>query len=417
MTKLRTVLLTAAAMTACTGAAYAGSSNDTYITQDGTNNTSSVTQSGDFNDAGKSSLKMRQEGFNNKLVIEQSGSGNSIGLEGAGIRQENRDQSTVWFEIDITQSSSGNTIGSVEQVASGDASSGLRNSATISQTGVGLNRVGSVYQERKSSGKNVLTIEQSGFLDRIETVYQRSNTGDNTPNTIAVTMNGISLGNGWATSLSGFAAGSGATSSALKQGDTTATSRGNSIVLNVSGALNNFGVTQNGNENTVGTLNLGGVGNEIGIRQNGNNNEVALADVGGIANNIGIQQLQNDNDASVTVSGDRNLTGVFQDGNLNSATVIVDGDRNGGFGAFGLNAAGNVGLTAGLFEQIGDGNSLNATVAGNNNVFATKQSGDDNSISHSVVGNGNQFAILQTGNGNVSVTSQIGTGNVIGVSQ
>jgi hypothetical protein len=425
MTNFKKILLAATAMSLVAGAAYAGSGNDSYIAQDGFDNSTSVLQSGSSNDAGESGLAIRQEGYNNKLVIEQSGSGNDIGLEGAGIRQENRDQSTVSFEIDITQSSSGNTVGSVEQVASGDAGSGVRNKATISQTGgffgLGLNRVGSVYQERKSSGRNVLTIEQNGVADRIETVYQRSNTGGNAPNTIAVTMNGsgspFSVGNGWGSSLSGFAAGSGATSSALKQGDTTATSRGNSIALNVSGAFNNFGVTQNGLNNTVGTLNLGGLGNEIGIRQNGNNNEVALADVGGFANNIGIRQLQNNNGASVTVSGDRNITGVFQDGDFNSATVVVDGDQNGGFGSFGLNAAGNLVLSAGLFEQIGDSNSLDATVTGNNNVFATKQSGDDNSISHSVVGNGNQFAVLQTGNGNVSVTSQIGNGNVIGVSQ
>ena len=183
----RIVLAGTTALTLSMTAASANE-NKAHLHQDGANNSALVTQSGNRNAAGADGLAMTQQGFLNQLTILQSGDRNKIGLEGGGIVQDNGYDIGTTFVIDITQSSNRNEVGAIKQYASGDASSGLRNSAVINQGGLGHNRVGSVYQERKSSGKNMLTVDQTGFGDRLETVYQRSNTGGNSPNQINVTI-------------------------------------------------------------------------------------------------------------------------------------------------------------------------------------------------------------------------------------
>lgn len=436
----KTFAMATTALTVLAGASWA-QSNEAYISQTGTDNTGLIEQSGSNNDAGASSNSMTQLGYNNQLTIDQSGDRNDIGLEGDGIYQENEDESNVNFEIDITQSSDRNTVGSVKQIASGDASSGTRNSATIIQNGSffgqGFNRVGSVYQERKSSGRNILNVTQSGVADRLETVYQRSNTGGNKANEITVTMNGngssFSLGNGHEDTLDGFAGATGAEGSTLRQGWNKSNSRGNKIALDVSGIANDFGVTQDGEDNTVGTLEIGGIDNEVGVVQNGNENEVALARVGGVGNNIGISQSQDFNYANVSVDGDYNRTGLEQDGNSNMATVTITGDRNGqlysgtnfwgtptgnqGFLGDAEIVASDNGLQLGKITQVGNSNDVVLTVLGDDNGFGLLQQGDNNKVTGTQDGSDNQVAVAQLSNGNTATFTQVGNGNNLGISQ
>ena len=428
----RIVLAGTTALTLSMTAASANE-NRAYLDQNGANNSALVTQSGHRNAAGADGLAMTQQGFLNQLTILQSGDRNKIGLEGGGIVQDNGYDIGTTFVIDITQSSNRNEVGAIKQFASGDASSGLRNSAVINQGGLGNNRVGSVYQERKSSGKNMLTVEQTGFGDRLETVYQRSNTGENSPNQINVTMSG--LGNGTVTAgnrifdggLSGFAAGSGAQASSLKQGDLDQTSRGNKITLVVTGVSNDFGVTQNGRDNTVGTLNLGGVTNELGINQHGNNNTIGLAAVDGVSNNIGISQLGDTHNATVSVVGSFNQMGVLQSDTSNSATVLITGVNNGlapnlwgtaNWSGSALEVASlNPMLDRGMLKQIGESNLASLTVTGNSNAFGVLQHGNSNTLTGVQDGSYNQAAVVQVGNANTTSFTQIGSGNTLGVSQ
>lgn len=391
--------------------------NKAFLTQDGGNNAALITQSGDKNEAGTSGLSMTQDGFSNSLTILQSGDKNDIGKEGGGIYQENA-YAYKQFSINITQSSDGNTVGQIKQRAAGDAGSGLRNRVDITQDGWGYNRVGSVFQEQKSSGANFLDIAQTGLADRVETIYQRSNTGGNAPNRITVTMDGFGNGQG---SLGGFAGATGATSSALKQGNLTAASRGNTINLNVTGGANDFGVTQNGIGNTVGTLDLGGAGNDLGINQMGNGNTVSMASISGWLNEIGVNQLGNTNLATVAVDGWYNAMGVYQDGLSNVASVSITGNGNGlaaaWSGAALTVASANPLLDRGMVKQMGEFNVASLTVSGNNNGFGLLQNGDSNTITGVQDGNYNQAAVAQMGDGNSATFTQIGNGNSLGISQ
>ncbi|OZB20417.1 MAG: hypothetical protein B7X55_00435 [Rhodobacterales bacterium 34-62-10] len=391
--------------------------NKAFLTQDGGNNAALVTQSGDMNEAGSSSLSMTQDGFSNSLTILQSGDDNDIGMEGSGILQQNA-YAYKQYSIDITQASDNNTVGQIRQRATGDAGKDLRNSVDIMQDGLGYNRVGNVFQEQKSSGANVLDITQTGFGDRVETIYQRSNTGGNAQNRITVTMAGAGNGQG---DLGGFAGATGATSSALKQGNLTATSRGNRITLNVTDVGNDFGVTQNGRDNTVGTLNLGGVGNDLGINQMGNGNTVSMASISGWFNEIGVKQLGDTNLASVSVSGWSNEMGIYQDGLSNIASVIITGHGN-GLGAAWSGSALTVAnatpmLDRGMVKQIGEYNTSSLIVSGNNNAFGLLQDGDSNAITGVQNGNYNQAAVAQAGDGNTANFTQTGNGNSLGISQ
>ncbi len=440
MTNLKTTLMAGAAVLAMgTGAAWANE-NKTYLDQEGTNNTSLVVQSGVNNEAGAVGLEMQQVNFQNDLNILQSGDNNDIGLEDVGVRQtSNRSNpGDIGNTLSITQSSGSNTVGSVDQTARGTNTSLGVNRATIVQGGVlGLNRVGTVVQDRGSSTSNLLDVTQTGTGDVLENVYQRGLAGGNQANSINVTMQGVavggfSAGNGREATLDGFANIAGVESSTLRQGFNNDRSRGNSMTLVITGFANDFGVTQDGVGNTIGTLEIGGIDNSVGIRQDGDRNTVSIAAVTGIGNEIGVEQFQNDNTASVSVAGSFNRFGVLQDGDGNMATVSIDGNNNGqpvfcGFLCFSLEqatydnpavtVAGTSGFEAGMIKQEGDFNDASLTVDGNDNLFGMLQDGDLNIATSTIDGNNNQVAIAQVGNENITVVTQIGNGNIMGVSQ
>ncbi|MDP5333433.1 MAG: hypothetical protein NWR54_00375, partial [Paracoccaceae bacterium] len=304
----------------------AADQNEAFLLQTGDNHSAQITQSGDKNKAGAATPTMTQDGENNQLVILQSGDRNKIGLEGGGVYQDNPYDNGSLMRIDITQSSDRNVVGSVMQSTDDQNEAGSGNSVDITQSGWGRNRVGYVKQIQSGTGNNQLDVRQSGWKDQLETVTQTSNVAAGTPNRITVRMNGVSNGTG---GLGFFASETGAESSTLRQGNINPASQGNSITLNVTGTGNDFGVTQNGNDNTVGTLNLGGTLNDLGILQTGDSNTVSMASVSGIANVIGVKQIGNINMASVSVSGTLNQFGVAQLGNSNEANVTVTGVNNG----------------------------------------------------------------------------------------
>jgi len=257
----------------------AADQNEAFLLQTGNNHSALITQSGDKNDAGAATPTMTQDGENNQLVILQSGDRNQIGLEGGGIYQDNPYDNGSLMRIGITQSSDRNVVGQVMQSTADQNEAGSGNSVDITQSGWwGRNRVGYVKQIQAGTGNNQLEVEQSGSKDRLETVTQTSNVATGTPNRITVRMNGVANGTG---GLGYFASETGAESSTLRQGNINPASQGNSITLNVTGAGNDFGVTQNGNDNTVGTLSLGGATNDLGILQTGDDNTVSMASVSG----------------------------------------------------------------------------------------------------------------------------------------
>jgi hypothetical protein len=398
--------------------------NTTFLLQDGTGNAALVTQSGNRNEAGAATPTMTQQGYNNQLTILQSGSRNDIGLEGGGVFQDNPYNNGSLMRIDITQSSSSNVVGQALQSTDDQNESGSGNSMDITQAGWGSNRVGFVKQIQSGVGNNQLDVRQTGWYDRLETVTQNSYVESGTPNRITVRMDGFRNGRG---GLAGFAAETGAESSTLRQGNINTASQGNAITLRVTGTGNDFGVTQNGNDNTVGTLNLGGLYNDLGILQTGDNNTVAMASVSGTLNVIGVKQIGDINMASVSVSGSFNQLGVAQLGNSNTANVTVSGLNNGlapnlwgaanWSGAALTVANANPLLDRGMVTQMGDFNVASLTVSGNNNAFGLLQNGNSNEITGLQDGNYNQAAVAQAGNSNTANFSQVGNGNSLGISQ
>jgi hypothetical protein len=315
-------------------------------------------------------------------------------------------------------------VGSVLQSTTDQNVAGSGNSTEITQAGWGSNRVGYVKQTQSGTGVNTLDVRQSGWLDRLETVTQNSSVDAGAPNLITVRMDGVRNGSG---SLAGFASETGAETSTLRQGNLNAASQGNSIFLRVTGTGNDFGVTQNGNDNNVGTLNLGGLYNDLGITQGGNGNTVAMASVSGTLNIIGVKQLGDMNLATVSVSGSFNQMGVSQEGASNNATVTVSGLNNGlapslwgssnWSGAALTVASANPMLDRGMVKQMGEFNTASLIVTGNNNAFGLLQDGDSNAITGMQNGNYNQAAVAQVGNGNTANFTQIGNGNSLGISQ
>ncbi|APE43375.1 hypothetical protein BOO69_08070 [Sulfitobacter alexandrii] len=422
--------------------ASAADDNVTFLDQDGTNNSASVTQSGNDNEAGASGLAVTQDGFYNQLEILQSGNNNEIGLEGVGVRQEavlKNGSNPIANTLVITQSSSFNTVGSVYQDSDGtDQQASARNRVNITQAGLGGHRIGTVHQERGASNYNVLNVTQNGLANVLEDVYQRNRAGGNVSNSINVNMSGASNGRnliGAPTELDLFADIADVQGSTLRQGWVRQFSRRNTIDLDVSGTFNNFGITQDGKGNTVGTVTMTGGFNQLGIRQDGDDNQVSLSTISGIGNNIGVAQYQDNNIAGVNVSGNANRLGVLQDGMSNTADVAITGDNNGlaynSVSFFGQriytsadsldNPAAGIALLPGFelgrVTQFGDDNDVNLNIDGNNNLFGTLQDGVGNSIEGTVDGNGNQFAVAQVGVANMTNFTQTGGGNNLAVSQ
>lgn len=424
--KIKIALATATAMGLAMGAAWAGSTNTTKIEQTGDYNQASVDQSeGSGNKAGDTSQSLRQvrneinpsAGLSNSLTIVQSGDDNTVGLGtnangfGAhGIYQEigyahdvnpNRSGQNV---MTITQESDDNTVGSASQYSKTHRDG---NTLTILQRGAGGHTIGSVSQYRDQTTLNVADIDQAGQGNTIARIQQYANrAGDGVMNLIDVEMTGDDNGNDpW--TPGGAAEASGAISSALIQGGQSLTnhSRGGSIMLDIRGHDNEFGVSQYGFTNAVGILTITGDDNELGVYQNGDNNDLSLSTISGMGNQLGLRQVGDYNLASIDIGGSYNGGGFFT--SLSPAASVA-GSR-----------------PSGLIEQISpDGtlmserNSIELAIVTDLNQFSLHQNGQENSINGAInTGNANQVAVAQVGDANAANFTQAGQGNNIGINQ
>jgi hypothetical protein len=456
-------LVASTALTLSMGSAFADG-NDAYIAQYGAGNNALIQQPGNNNDAGKSSAKLTQItspwGDGNDLDIMQSGNGNEIGMSGFVQTSGNQNSN----KADITQSSNNNKVGRVLQTTGGFGG-GFQsgNDLTILQEGGNNNAVNEVYQTRIGKYGNIadVTMTGAGGRNTIDVIsqYTQGNSGENR---ITATISGRNNGNGF---LSGNAWTSGAGSNDLIQGKLSFSAQGeNSIDLQISGDRNQFGVTQYGTKNDVGTLSISGNSNQLGIVQDGISNLVTVADISGNYNNIGIKQLGNDNytlalvnqnandvyleqignlneisyeadgnrnDATITMLGDENFVDAEQRfGNANYMDVEINGSNNNNLSPA-MNFTGDA-LTArnvgdadtgqvfgkGRLWQHGTDNSLILTVSSDSNLFATLQRGDHNAIVGKVSGGSYNMAVVyQNGNGNAANFTQVGSNNNVGILQ
>ncbi|MEX5599584.1 hypothetical protein [Pseudophaeobacter sp. C1-32P7] len=424
-------LVATSALTLSMSAAAFADSNKAYLDQiqsgggTGTNSALIDQSGGEGNEAGSDSQNIRQKATSNKnntLNIVQSGNYNDIGLGGFEQKAESGPNSSLGNTATITQSSSYNVVGKVTQFNRFGGSAG-ENSLTILQEMGDGNEITEVFQDKhKGASGNTADILMSG-VDNTIALVQQAATGGIAGNFMDVDITGDNNGNA---PLSGFAALSGANTSELKQGfadnnDGNWPKGNNSLTLNIAGHNNQFGVTQEGTNNTVGTLSITGSDNELGISQAGNANIVDLAVLGGNFNNIGIAQLGT-NFADVSISGSSNEAGILQVGwNGNGSDgfgvkLTIDGDYN-GTGYFSGAAQSVGGAFNGVIGQGGSDNLFDATITGNSNMFAGGQLGDDNTIQATVTGDTNQFAVLQMGDSNMASLVQTGNGNNAGISQ
>lgn len=423
--KFKLALTTATALGLLMGSAMGGENNSVYITQSGDLNRADIKQTGNDNEAGSVTLRLMQsrEGTNgalgryNTLTIRQSGNNNKIGLGAntnphttvGGIFQRVRYNSTVenpglWYnaknEININQSSNENSVDAVSQLNNTHQGT---NNLEIIQRGAGGHIVGSVLQQRENSVSNYATIIQGGSYNTLKSVQQR--TGglvSNEHNVIRVEYTNSSSYNGSRDFSSNVGAGaSGAISSTLIQGGSGGAlgwTHGNSIDILVSGADNEFGVSQVPNnssayKNVVGKVHISGNYNQLGVYQAGDLNSLTLSTIAGNSNNVGLRQV----------------------GISNSATINIAGNNNGGDRSFTAQFTGGVALshnlTPGLLLQEGNGNIADMRVNGDNNVFASVQLGNDNTLNAKQNGSWNQMASVQQGSSNQATVTQNGSDN------
>ena len=513
MTKIRLALLAAVASGVIgSGYAYAAGGNDAAIRQNGDANVASINQSAgtdnQFNNTGPGDTSAAfQDGNNNSITAVQSGSANAVGLIGnqfnkigdvtmaighTGVNRGAWGVPPVDYDTDATsgvaqigdnnsfdviQTFGSNVVGGVVQFSSSrGATPTQKNVLEIKQDGGTGNKVNQALQAVALGSQNTATITQNGSGNVINAVNQ---IGINAPgslsdvNSITATINGDNNG---IAALSGKASDSGAKTSELNQ-----MGEDNSIILNIDGNANAFGVTQNnfgGGRNKLTSLQITGDGNKLGVLQDankasGNYNTLMITEIDGDGNNIGVKQIGSNsgiidlkstsnsnliglsqtgtNTATITItSGDSNDFDALQEDN-NQLTITAAGSSNilktkqtasaagadnilsvdifgssNNLSAFStLSAAAATGLEAGKLVQTGYGNEATITVGdslasanSNNNSFALSQLGNLNEATISVSGgDNNQVAVLQSGNANHSSVTQTGSSNVVGITQ
>ena len=468
MTKLLTLLASAAFVAVSAGAAVAQDDNIAVIDQIGSDNSGLITQLGVRNQAGSDLDPILQDGFFNQLTIDQTGEDNQIGLEGAGVDQIGDTASTAIFnEIEIDQNSNSNVVGEIRQAAQGTAPTGANFlSVTQGENGVGdRNRITKIVQEQLDGMPGQIAIlSQTGDDNTIVRVEQRSETtAQFQENIINARFTGNFNGRG---DLTGASLLSRATDNELIQriGYDNLGANGNQMDLLVGGDFNRFGIFQGGRLNSVGFVTISGNANQVGLRQDGLENDIFLSDILGDDNNIGVGQIgtnrasvdlvglssnneilglqEGTNDLGIFVEGDSNFIAVDQGfssgmggdneadfkviGNSNFFDLIqrgqnialfdVEGDSN-NFGTSDFSGDAVLGLDPSTFLQEGMDNTVDVTIVGNQNLIAASQIGDGNAITADVTGNLNEAAFVQAGNLNIAFLNQSGTGNVAGFSQ
>lgn len=437
MTRFTKVMMAATALSMMTGVAFA-QSNEAQIDQVGTGNSVAITQSGSDNAAGNATLRMlqtntRTSGQGHRLTITQTGNENSVGETAVGTTSNGvRQVGNNSHSASITQSSN-NTVGSIEQIGVGSFSSSPTNVLTINQgtATTGGNSIGTVYQNQvNGKNANTATIVQSGSDNAISRVFQTagSNGGSHPAewrNVVDVTLSGDRNGGSL---LTGYAAASGATSSAIIQGTFNSAGFRNVASISISGDDNAFGVTQNGSNNSIGVVTITGSDNQLGIFQQGElqgnvanvfSNRATISTIEGSNNNIGIRQVGL---AAGGVGNTLTLNVLRSDSNGNDVNVSSTGVND---------VAINIGTVGGSSDnditvtQDGFNSAAVEIEAGNSNSFDIQQSGGetaDNSADVFISGSFNGAGTFTAGGASAAlgltagVISQAGSGNTVNLS-
>lgn len=449
--------------------------NQTYLTQNGTGNSASVTQNsaattGNLAGASDTNHIMTQTGSNNVLIIEQNGDAGSIGATDGvqdyhwpdtpphdfsisfnGVNQTSTGAGSN--KATLTQGGTAAVIGDLQQTANGSA---IGNNITVDQGGTN-NVVNHIMQRQDTaSTNNVATITENGASNEIDRIDQRAfgDAPSGNPNTIILDIEGSNNGyfDGSPTTpfYDTFAYAYGATPSALIQNkygswgtsNPTYPVAGNSIHLVINGDNNGYGQTQKGTDNSSGTVTINGSNNSFGTYQAGNANTIQAGEIDGDFNDIGIWQSGDtnvatvsvlapgsdynqigigqggtDNHGTVSVTGTGNTSVLSQAGTSNMADIEINGDDNGN-GAF-SGVAGTLATSASLangtvIQGTGLGsanNTANLTIFGDSNDFTIAQLGSDNQVT------GNIGSGLADSSNNQAAVLQTGDGNIASFSQ
>jgi hypothetical protein len=425
--KLKVVLSTASALALLTGAAWAGSSNNAYVSQDGTGNTAKIQQAAGSggNDFGKENAPALQKGnYNSISETQATGGGFSRGDNDTVVLQQVGNSNA--YSSSYSNNAGGNQINSVIQngnsnhisigrnaatnstvetvLQSGDAANtttGNSNWLSISQSNLGAlrdgNRVVLVQQLGSNNGagsQNAVNggtaLSQSGANN---VIMEATIDGDNNNPTIWDSTFGP------VQSISQKGTGNGSVSSIAR----TLGSGGNFIHVTETGDYNNFYVVQ-------------------GIDRSSTHNRATVIQAGSHNNARAVSAGSYDT-AAITENGDFNNVNVNQSGgDTNTATANITGNLNGSATINGIagNLASANGLVSGDILQVGANNTATYTVlTSDNNQFAYLQQGSGNTINGTITGAGNnQVAVVQVGAGNTTGFSQAGGGsNGISVSQ
>ncbi|HEY8593639.1 MAG TPA: hypothetical protein VIL84_00195 [Devosiaceae bacterium] len=356
-------------------------SNTAVLTQDGATNTATITQtSGSGNMAGDTGQDMEQHGYTNVLTITQSGADNQIGLYASGLDQTSDQPSgddAPSNTATINQTSDGNSVGLLQQISQG-AHASTGNSLMVNQETGTDNTIHRILQtQTDENAANTATLTESGASNWIERVQQES-ASVGAANEATVTITGSNNGGG---SLGVLAYSAGGTPSTIIQSsDLVAGGANNQIDLSITGDDNQFGITQYGANNSVGTLSISGSSNSLGTYQRGDTNLINAGNIGGDTNDVGIYQSGDSNTATLNLnySSSTNEAAIGQYGDYNTASLNVTGDSN----------------YAGI-GQLGDSNYGSVAVTGSTNVVLGVQVNTGG-----VGGIGNDLTVGITGDGN-----------------
>jgi hypothetical protein len=423
-------LLVSTALTLAAAAMVLGDDNQSYVGQNGSENTLSVTQSaGSRNQAGYAlptavETYVRQgtadaAAYSNRLTIVQSGDDNRAGAisGGNGILQTGNANS-----LTLTQSSDRNAVNRVTQSGSSTASitqqGGSDNvlthlaldrpgsSATIVQNGDGnwigplADRSGAAPGLAFASQNGVLSVTQNGSYNRIDRISVISN--GSVDNDVSVTLTGDHN-----------------QLRAIEQADLAGTVGGaNQVLLDITGSRNNAGANNAGGDaasglyraygsfasaswaaglatGTSGTASDAPTGVEHGtVLQRGTSNIVAFG-LAGDDNQFGISQWGAGNAVNAAaLAGNLNDIGILQSGTDNVLDLLLLGDGN------------DLGIT-----QSG-GNAARLDVMGGQNSVGIVQTGSSTATTR-VTGDGNRLVIDQQGS-NAAGIEIFGTANNVG---
>lgn len=396
--RIRPQLMLAALASVLPAASALGDDNTSQITQDGETHSGAIVQTGNRNIAGNDANDIEQRGVDNVLTLTQTGDDNTVGLLGAGLYQEGTasgDDSPSNIAT-ITQDSDGNVIGELVQVTLG-AHATTGNTLTVTEQLDGGNTIRFIRQTvADGASSNEADVTLTGARNWIERITQLATSSDGT-NTIKLTItgayNGINTGLDGVGDLLALALSAGATPGEITQGSASTGGAGNSVILDITGNSNQFGIAQLGVDNSIGTRNINGNSNSFGVVQIGSHNQVSPGAIVGDSNDLGIRQDGDTNVADLLMLGDSsdNDVGIGQQGDGNHAKVEI-----GGLPPSNLHGDGNV---VGV-SQKGTGHEAAVDIAGADNTVLAVQFNVGELTTP-----GNTLSVSITGNANNAVTA------------